>query len=294
VTVPPSEVLLKQACTQVGLSSSGAEPVRLGENAIYRLPGQVVVRIGRSGQVDAARKEVAVARWLASAKVRAVETVAGIDQPVVIDGSPVTFWRELPEHRHGTPPEVAAVLKRLHASPLPNDFDLPPLAPFVRLAERIDGATTLSEDDRDWLRGQLDRLRDAFDDFPAGLPRSAIHGDAWAGNVVVTVDGPVLLDLERFSLGPPEWDLVSTAVRLSTFGTMTAEEYRAFAQVYGHDVLKWDGFDVLRDIRELRVTCYAAQRASEEPSLREQADLRVASIRGLRGPRPWPDWKPLT
>lgn len=294
MTVPPSEVLLKQACTQVGLSSSGAEPVRLGENAIYRLPGQVVVRIGRSGQVDAARKEVAVARWLASVKVRAVETVAGIDQPVVIDGSPVTFWRELPEHRHGTPPEVAAVLKRLHASPLPSDFDLPPLAPFVRLAERIDGATTLSEDDRDWLRGQLARLRAAFDDLPAGLPRSAIHGDAWAGNVVVTVDGPVLLDLERFSVGPPEWDLVSTAVRLSTFGTMTAEEYRAFAQAYGHDVLNWDGFDVLRDIRELRVTCYAAQRASEEPSLRVQADLRVASIRGLRGPRPWPDWKPLS
>ncbi|MEV0284095.1 aminoglycoside phosphotransferase family protein [Kribbella sp. NPDC050820] len=287
-------MLLERACSQVGLSSSGAEPVRLGENAIYRLPGEVVVRIGRSGQVDAASNEVAVARWLASVEVRAVETVAHVDQPVVIDGSPVTFWRELPEHRHGTPTEVAAVLKRLHASPLPNNFDLPPLAPFVRLAERIDGATTLTEDDRDWLRGQLARLREAFDDLPAGLPRSVIHGDAWAGNVVVTVDGPVLLDLERFSLGPPEWDLVSTAVRLSTFGTMTAEEYQAFAQAYGHDVLMWDGFDVLRDIRELRVTCYAAQRASEEPSLREQADLRVASIRGLRGPRPWPDWKPLS
>ncbi|MFI6678726.1 phosphotransferase family protein [Kribbella sp. NPDC050470] len=288
-------MLLERACSQVGLSSSGAEPVRLGENAIYRLPGEVVVRIGRSGQVDAASNEVAVARWLASVEVRAVETVAHIDQPVVIDGSPVTFWRELPEHRHGTPTEVAAVLKRLHASPLPNDdFDLPPLAPFVRLAERIDGATTLSEDDRDWLRGQLARLREAFDDLPAGLPRSAIHGDAWAGNVVVTVNGPVLLDLERFSLGPPEWDLVSTAVRLSTFGTMTAEEYQAFAQAYGHDVIKWDGFDVLRDIRELRVTCYAAQRASEEPSLGVQADLRLASIRGLRGPRPWPDWKPLS
>jgi aminoglycoside phosphotransferase (APT) family kinase protein len=286
-------VLLKQACAQVGLSSSGAEPIRLGENAIYRLPGRVVVRIGRSGQVDAAKKEVAVARWLASVDVPAVEAVADVEQPVVIDGSPVTFWRELPKHRHGTPPEVAAVLKRLHASPLPTDFELPSLAPFVRLSERIDGATTLTDDDRAWLRQQLARLRQAFNDLPAGQPRSAIHGDAWAGNVVVTADGPVLLDLERFSLGPPEWDLVSTAVRLSTFGTMTADEYAAFAVAYGHDVLGWDGFDVLRDIRELRVTCYAAQRASEDPSLRSEADLRVACIRGLRGPRPWPDWKPL-
>ncbi|MFK4086131.1 hypothetical protein ACI2LF_18610 [Kribbella sp. NPDC020789] len=49
----------------------------------------------------------------------------------MIDGAPVTFWRELPEHRHGLPREVAAVLKRLHASPLPTEFELPSLAPFV-------------------------------------------------------------------------------------------------------------------------------------------------------------------
>ncbi|MEU4604040.1 aminoglycoside phosphotransferase family protein [Kribbella sp. NPDC023972] len=286
--------MLKQACAQVGLPSSGAEPIRLGENAIYRLPHQVVVRIGRSGQVTAAEKEVAVSRWLASVGVRAVEALADVDQPIVIDGSPVTFWRELPEHRHGTPPEVAAVLKRLHASSLPTDFDLPPLAPFVRLSERIDGATTLNEGDRAWLRRQLAKLTKAFVDLPAGLPRSAIHGDAWAGNVVLTADGPVLLDLERFALGPPEWDLVSTAVRLSTFGTITAKEYEAFTTAYGHDVLEWNGFEVLRDIRELRVTCYAAQRASEQPSLRGEAALRVACLRGMRGPRPWPDWKPLS
>lgn len=48
------------------------------------------------------------------------------------------------------------------------------------------------------------RLTKAFAHLPPGLPRSAIHGDAWAGNVVMTADGPVLLDLERFSLDPPE------------------------------------------------------------------------------------------
>ncbi|MFK4086130.1 phosphotransferase family protein [Kribbella sp. NPDC020789] len=152
----------------------------------------------------------------------------------------------------------------------------------------------MTADDRGWLRGQLSRLRASFDDLPSGLPRAAIHGDAWAGNVVVAADGPILLDLERFSAGPPEWDLVSTAVRLRTFGTMTAAEYAGFADTYGYDVLEWDGFEVLRDIRELRVTCYAAQRATENPSFRAEAALRVASLRGLRGERPWTDWKPLT
>jgi fructosamine-3-kinase len=115
----------------------------------------------------------------------------------------------------------------------PTDFELPPLAPFVRLSERINGATTLSDDARAWLRRRLDDLQEAFDDLPTGLPKGPIHGDAWAGNVVVTADSPVLLYLERCSVGPPEWDLVSTAVRYSTFGTMTATEYDDFAAHMG-------------------------------------------------------------
>ncbi|MGC4942338.1 phosphotransferase enzyme family protein [Kribbella sp. DT2] len=288
------EALLKVACAQVGLSAGGAELIRQGENTLYRLPGNVVVRIAREGQADAAMKEVAVSRWMATVGVKAIEALADVDQPVVLDNVPMTFWRELPGHRHGKPSEVAAVLKQLHAAPVPTDFDLADLAPFVRLAERIDGALTLSNDDRSWLRGRLDELREAYGDLPDGLPESVIHGDAWAGNVVVTDDGDTfLLDLERCAIGPPEWDLVSTAIRRSTFGTMSTDEYDHFASAYDYDVMQWSGFETLRNIRELRVTCYAAQRASEDPALRDEAALRMACLRGDRGPRPWPTWKPL-
>lgn len=226
--------------------------------------------------------------------INGVEALPEIEQPIVLDGAAVTFWRELPKHRPGTPPEVATALKQLHAAPLPTDFKLADLAPFVRLAERIDGASTLSDDDRGWLRERLSELQEAYADLPAGLPRSVVHGDAWSGNVVVTDTGEtVFLDLERCAIGPPEWDLVSTAVRRSTFGTMSANEYDGFAAAYGHDVMAWLGFEVLRNIRELRVTCFAAQRASEDESKREEAAIRVESLRGQRGPRPWRDWKPL-
>jgi aminoglycoside phosphotransferase len=294
VTFTP-DALLKEACAQVGLPADGAELIRQGENTLYRLTDHVVVRIARSGQVDAARKEVAVSRWMASVGINAIEALEEIEQPVVLDGIPVTFWRELPEHRHGSFSEVAAALRQLHAAPIPTAFELPPLAPFVRLPERIDGASTLSEDDRAWLRRRLDDLQQAYAELPPGLPTSVIHGDAWAGNVVVTEEGDaVFLDLERCSVGSPEWDLVSTAVRYSTFGTMSAAQYDAFAHAYDHDVMEWPGFETLRDIRELRVTCYAAQRANENEEFCSEAALRVASLRGLRGSRPWPDWKPLT
>ena len=72
----------------------------------------------------------------------------------------------------------------------------------------------------------------------------------------------MLLDLERFALGPPEWDLVSTAVGYTTFGTVTLAEWQAFSAQYGHDVTDWEGFAVLRDIRELRMVTFAWQSAT--------------------------------
>jgi aminoglycoside phosphotransferase (APT) family kinase protein len=285
--------VLRLACAEAGLDAADAEPIRLGENAIFRLPRGLVARIARTGQENAARNEITVARWMAVVGVPAVEAI-DVAQPIVVEGRAVTFWREFFEQRHATIAEIAGALKQLHSRALPADLALPRLAPFVRLADRITEATVISDDDRDWLRLRLDQLRAAYDDLPAGLPSSVIHGDAWYGNVVSTEDDRVIfVDLERCSVGPPEWDLVSTAVRYSSFGTLDLAEYQEFATSYGYDVLDWPGFEVLRDIRELRVTCYAAQRATENSAYGEEAAKRIASVRGERGPRPWKDWNAI-
>ncbi|ONI86828.1 hypothetical protein ALI22I_24915 [Saccharothrix sp. ALI-22-I] len=44
------------------MDATGAEVIRLGENAIYRLPGGVIARVARAGQNAAATKEVQVGR----------------------------------------------------------------------------------------------------------------------------------------------------------------------------------------------------------------------------------------
>ncbi|MBY8853502.1 phosphotransferase, partial [Saccharothrix sp. MB29] len=82
---------------------------------------------------------------------------------------------------------------------------------------------------------------------PPGLPRGVVHGDAWRGNVVRTHDGEVLLlDFERCALGPPEWDLVSTAVAHHTVHRLSNAEWSAYCDAYGFDVTTWTGFAVLR------------------------------------------------
>jgi hypothetical protein len=294
VTTPDDlAAVLEAACAQAGLSAAGAEPIRLGENAIFRLPDGVVARIARVGQQSVARREIAVSHWLNAAGISAVAAWGDLDQPVDVSGRSVTFWDELPPHAPGSLPQVAAVLRRLHAIPIPETVPLGTLDPFVRLRERIGQAATLTGENRAWLADRLAALERDWAALSGTMPTCVVHGDAWTGNVAATHDGRViLLDLERCSLGPPEWDLVSTAVKYVTFGQVTRADYQQFCDDYGQDVTNWADFHVLRDIRELRVTCYAAQQAAEQPRLADEAGLRVSCLQGRHGPRPWP-WAPI-
>ena len=82
--------VLRDACTQAGVSSDGAELLRLGENAIYQLAAApVVVKIARSAdQLRRVERELCVARWLAAADVPAIRPLEEIDQPIVADRTP--------------------------------------------------------------------------------------------------------------------------------------------------------------------------------------------------------------
>ncbi|MGW1729344.1 phosphotransferase family protein [Streptomyces sp. NPDC002306] len=280
-----SSTVLAEACTAAGFNPAAAVPVRIAENEIWRLPGHVIVRIARPGQWQAAVREVAVARWLADNAVPAVG-VLPIDQPVEAEGRPVTFWEELPPHENGSVQDVVYLLKRLHPLPIP-DFPLGKLDPFVRVAERIDAATSLPEEDREWLRSRLAELKAQWERRPAGQAECVVHGDAWVGNIARTAEGPLLMDFERVSIGPPEWDLVSTALKMTTTGAVSEEEYTEFCTAYGMDVTRWKGYELLAGARELRMTTYAAQHAASRPQWRAEAQYRVDCLRGRTAPRPW-------
>ncbi|MFE0055430.1 phosphotransferase family protein [Streptomyces sp. NPDC059003] len=281
-----SFIVLQEVSAAAGLSPEGAEPIRLAENDLWRLPGGVVVRIARAGQEDAAAREVAVARWLAENNVPAVRPMPW-DQPVHAGGRAATFWELLPPHRHGTEADLAPLLRRMHELPTP-PFAIGRLQPFVRVADRLAAARSVSDDDRQWLLDHLGKLQQQWAHLPAGRPHCVIHGDAWGGNCAVVEDGAALLmDFERTSFGPPEWDLTSTAVAHDTFGTVSAERYGAYCERYGFDVMNWAGYPTLRGVRELRLVTFALQIADHDADALGQAHYRVACVRGFEGPRPW-------
>ncbi|SNY85918.1 Phosphotransferase enzyme family protein [Nocardia amikacinitolerans] len=287
------EEAVRAACALVGISTTGLTPIKVAENATYRLPSeQIVVRVAKPGQQAAAQRELQVAMWLEASGLPAVRPAHTTSDLVMVGDRPVTFWQELPAHRGGTEREIALALRKLHSLP-PPPF-LTEVAPFVRLAERIDAAHTLPARDRQWMREHLEDLRSGWEELPKGLPWGPIHGDAWEGNVVTTVEELTLfIDLERASVGPPEWDLTSTAIKHSSFGWITAERYAAFCDAYGHDVTTWSGFALLRDIREMRMTCMAVQVAGTRPDHARQAQHRVDCLLGRFGSRPWPGWESI-
>jgi hypothetical protein len=109
-TPESTAVTLRQACEALGINPKGAKLLRLGTNAVYRLASPTVVRISRVDRLHQMRRTVAVGRWLESVGYPAVRPL-DVDQPVVIDGSAVTFWEALPDgERYATAAEVATLL----------------------------------------------------------------------------------------------------------------------------------------------------------------------------------------
>lgn len=196
-----------------------------------------------------------MARWLAENEVPAVRTLP-VEQPVEAAGRPVTFWVELSPHGIGTVRDVVTLPKMLHPLPVP-DFSLDRLDPFVRVSERIDAATSLSEDDRGWLRHRHAELRELWEHGPVGLPECVVHGDAWVGNVARTTSGP-LRDLR----GPVRGE----APRVAGGGTIPAST--AYAGVENLAPGTGKGSCSWTDWRDAPTCCSAMARCSSTLSSR--------------------------
>jgi len=279
-----SQSILNEVCQLLELDIGGATPIRLAENAIWCVPGGIIVRIARIGNIDISSEEVAVARWLGKQGVSAVVPL-DIDQPLEIRGRPVTLWQQLPPHREGTYLEVAKALKKLHSLEPPHF--LSQMEPLAGVEQRIKSSTKLDTSKYEWMLQYSKELEARWNNRPSGLSECVVHGDAWGGNCVVDQQGiSYLLDFERVALGPPEWDLVSTAIEVFD-GWLSSDTYAQFCKIYGLDVSQWDGFDTLRSIRELRRTAWGVVVAESDSKWLDQVVYRIECMQGLHGPRPW-------
>ncbi|MFE9924767.1 phosphotransferase enzyme family protein [Streptomyces sp. NPDC005774] len=260
-----------------GRAAGDARLLALGENAVFAA-GDLVVKVGRdSGLLERARRELAIALWLAEEGVPAVR--AAESRALLVDGHPVTVWHRLPEPvRPAEPRDLAALLRVVHALPAPA-FGLPPrellggVERWLRLAGEV-----IAPKDAAYLRERRDGFAAAAAALTPHLPPGPIHGDALPRNVHVGPDGPVLVDLETFSADLREHDLVVMALSHDRYG-LPARAYTSFTETYGWDVREWEGCAVLRGARETASCAWVAQHAPSNPKALAEFERRVASLR---------------
>ncbi|MFD3402945.1 phosphotransferase family protein [Kribbella sp. NPDC058693] len=260
----------------------------IADNAVFRLPGRVVARISAASTYERALHEVRTSRWLAAHGLPIVTPLDAADLPWSVDGHVVTVWHEVLEASMASTTELAGLLRQLHTLPVPSDVEIPPLDPFVRLEEHLaEAAPALAPTDRRFLDERLAQLMQDHARASDGLRTCIIHGDANRKNAIRGSDGvAVLLDLERLSIGPREWDLVVPAV-YQRLGWYSDSEYDAFVDAYGWDIRTWAGFPTFAALREFRMTAWLLSRLPREPRLSDEAARRIATLRDPEGPRSW-------
>ncbi|MFJ8028855.1 aminoglycoside phosphotransferase family protein [Streptomyces sp. NPDC096311] len=279
------------ACRAAGLDDRGAELIRLGENALFRLVSvPMIVRIARSVEyLSAARKEVAVSRWLAGEGFPAARVVEDLEQPLMVDGHPVTFWHLIVDAgRAATYGELGAVLRDLHALALPDGLELPQYSAFGLSDLRLERAAGISDDDLQFLRKRGQELKERLAELRFGSPLGPVHGDAHTDNLMVDRNGVVhLIDLENFCVDHPEWDLEVAAHEYHRLGWVTEEQYAGFVGAYGRDLREWPGFATLCAIQEFKMTTWLMQNVSEGEDVAQEVGRRIASLRDDAAPRNW-------
>lgn len=249
---------------------------------VHLRPAPVVARVAtstaaaRAGALDWLVREVGVAGFLADRGGPVVAPTSELPPgPHLHEGYAISFWAHV-DHDPDRPLDGAAVgetLSALHAALAPYPGELPDLADVLAEAERLtaelEGSELVAAGEPGRLRALLARAGDAIDG--AGLPPRALHGDAHAGNVLRTPDGPLWTDFEDTCSGPVEWDLACLAAGAGP----RVEALAAYGRRARDPLLA-----PFVDARAAQVAVWAAFMAEHHPQLRERARERLDALLG--------------
>ncbi|MBE2997196.1 aminoglycoside phosphotransferase family protein [Nocardiopsis sp. HNM0947] len=256
----------------------------VGENATVHLPEEGVVLRISDGSQQRAQHELDISHWLAANGVNVVR--AHSSRPEIVQGRAITVWGYLSDLEPGSPAAIGAALRSLHQVPEPVVPALPKLRPLSGVESYL-SQSALHQEEQDYLLGQVQQVLRRIGEVSPALPPGPVHGDAHRKNIQQSSDRPpVLLDLERVSVGPREWDVIVPAVYWRV-GWYSDDEYKQFVQAYGWDIREWSGFEVLATARELRMICWLSSRTGREPHLLTEARRRISSLEDPSARHAW-------
>lgn len=285
-----SRELLELACRSVGINPDNPKLLRHQTNGVYLIEREGVVAKVARPEDDIARiqRTVALTRWLAHNDFPTVPLYE-VHQPAIIDGSAVTFWRYLPQRQAISAEDIAQPLRELHQLPQPPRSAVPALPALDAISAirySLSRERILSPVEQDFLASRCATLETAMAELRYEQPRCILHGDPQHGNALWNQGRAVLSDWESVVIGPAEWDLVTVEIHCRRF-QYPPETYRGFCRIYGRDVREWDGYAVIRDVRELRMIATNARKSAPGSIGAGEVSRRVDQLKAGRQDSAW-------
>lgn len=262
------------------------ELLRVGMNAIFATD-DVVVRVGRATSPARCAHELAGA--MIGAGVPTAAPIAGLAEDV--GEFAVTAWERL--RPIDEPIDWVAVgrsVARIHAirpDALPHEYPLPTPDRFPwwdfdalvdELSDRIDAAALAG------LKSAAAEGRWWLEDIGDGAV--VCHGDVHPGNVLMTDEGPRLIDFDLLCLAAPAWDHAMLTTYADRWGGDPGV-YDAFADGYGRSLADDQLTTTLGVLRNVASTLMRVRAGITDEGARVEAERRLRYWRGDPGAPVW-------
>jgi hypothetical protein len=279
-----ARTLAARVAADLGLS--GPVVLRVGMNALFRAD-DVVIRVGR----PSAPAELAI-ELAARLHERGIPAPLPARPTVVVDGDlAATCWELLAES--GAPVDwqgVGEIVRRVHAlsaGDLPAGYPVPPPTAFpwwdfealmADVGGEIDAAA----------RAGLDAAIERNADWRLLEGEHVIcHGDVHPGNVMMTRDGPVLIDWDLMCRAPASWDHAMLSSLADRWGG-DPRVYAEFAHGYGRSFADDVTGRRFAELRNVAATLMRVRAGRSDPAAADEAQRR---LRYWRGEPDAPSWQ---
>lgn len=236
---------------RIGFSDPQVHHVRTGTNAVFR-SGDVLIRVAHPGyDLVSLYEQSDLIDFLVD---RGFPTPGRLSPVMEVDGRLVTCWGWVEGSAEPSDRLFGALMRRFHQVAADYPGRAPGWTPQLRAQARLgDSVVDVPQCDREVLEQHLTNLLEGVGEADLG-PEGLIHGDAHSGNVLAGQEQYWLLDFERFSRGPIEWDLTQRAAKAKFFDGDDAGWYE-FLAGYG-DITLSAHHDRLVDLRALIMTTW--------------------------------------
>lgn len=245
----------------------------------FRANGSVF-RVGHfTGDTSSAQR---LALMLRDAEFRVPDVISTWQQDET--GLGVIAYEDVPETGQGIDwREVGRMIRRLHTDIAPSDIPVgypiasPTSLPWWNFGEmlmRLEATSFIPSRQLSMLHEVAERGAE-WSDIVETSPDVLTHGDVHPGNILMSEDGPVLIDWDLLSTGSSLWDHVPLRAWSRPPWRGNANGYAAFAAGYGAVEWEADSLDVVVEMRNLAATVMKLIASASSGVIDEEATRRL-------------------